>query len=157
MGEIVRLGHLIMSIHRVNVFISHSWRHSGHYDTLESWIFNEKWNVGAASLDLHDFSVPKNYPIKSFDSDKELRESIYAKISRSHVVVIPTGMYSSYSTWIQKEIEGAQAYNKPILAVNPWGQERKSSVVLMNSTDNCGWNKQSVINKIWQLYYANEN
>ena len=32
----------------------------------------------------------------------------------SHVVVIPTGMYTNYSRWIKKEIDSSSGYNKPI-------------------------------------------
>src|SRR5690349_11544129 len=53
-------------------------------------------------------------------NDRAVRAAIFDKISRSHIVIIPTGMYVNYSKWIQKEIEGAQGYGKPILAVNPW-------------------------------------
>lgn len=67
------------------------------------------------------------------------------------VVVIPTGMYASYSKWIGKEINGAQAYLRPILAVNPWAQERKSSVVVNAAHKYVGWNSQSVVKGIWQL------
>ena len=63
------------------------------------------------------------------------------------------GMYANYSEWIQKEIDGANAYNKPILAVNPWGQERKSSVVHSACSKMVGWNSKSVVNGIWNLYY----
>jgi len=83
-----------------------------------------------------------------------LQDAISNKIDRSHVVVIPSGMYATYSNWIQKEINGAKQYNKPILAVNPWGQLKKAGVVLNNSDDGVGWNKQSLINAIWQLYSA---
>ncbi|WP_303832457.1 TIR domain-containing protein [Asticcacaulis taihuensis] len=89
-----------MSVHRINVFISHSWCYSNHYDTLEKWIFGEKWSSGSASLDFHDFSVPKDYPITNFTTDKQLRDAIYDKIARSHVVVIPTGMYANYGNYI---------------------------------------------------------
>ena len=70
------------------------------------------------------------------------------------MVVIPSGMYTNYSKWIQKEIDGAKEYEKPILAVNPWGQKKKAGIVLDNTDDGVGWNKKSVINAIWQLYYA---
>ena len=96
-----------MSTHQIHVFISHSWSYSKHYDTLADWIFNENWTSGQASLDFRDFSVPKDDPIHDADTDKALREAIYAKIARSHVIVIPTGMYANYSKWIKKEIEGA--------------------------------------------------
>lgn len=109
--------------------------------------------MGQASLDFRDFSIPKDDPIHNAKTDQALQEAIFNKIARSHVVVIPSGMYANYSKWIQKEIDGAKAYSKPILAVNPWGQQKKSGVVLNNADDGVGWNKQPIINAIWQLYY----
>lgn len=143
-----------MSTRQIHVFISHAWAHSHHYNTLSSWIFCEPWSVGQASLDFRDYSVPKDNPIHNVQSTQALQDAIYNQISRSHVVIIPSGMYTAYSKWIQKEIDGAKLYNKPILAVNPWGQERKAGVVLNNADDGVGWNKQPLINAIWQLYYA---
>ena len=141
-----------MSEHQIHVFISHSWAYSGHYETLADWIFDENWSVGQASLVIQDYSVPRNDPVHNAPTDRALREAIYAKIARSHVIVIPTGMYANYSKWIQKEIAGANQYGKPILAVNPWDQERKSSTVLDSAKDSVGWNKQPIIGKIWNLY-----
>lgn len=142
-----------MSTHQIHVFISHSWAYSDHYDTLSSWIFEKSWSVGQASLDLRDFSVPKDDPIHDAPTERELREAIYNQIKRSHVIVIPTGMYASYSEWIQKEIDGSIEYEKPILAVNPWGQQRTASVVSGAAAMTVGWNSQSVIKGIWDLYY----
>lgn len=142
-----------MSTRQIHVFISHAWAHSHHYETLASWIFGESWSVGQASLDFRDYSVPKDNPIHNVDSAKALQDAIFAQIARSHVIVIPSGMYATHSKWIQKEIDGAKAYGKPILAVNPWAQERKSEVVLTHAEGSVGWNKQPVINEIWRLYY----
>ena len=142
-----------MSTHQIHVFISHSWTYSGHYVTLSSWIFEENWRVGQASLNLYDFSVPKNDPIHNMPTKSKLKDAIYNQIRRSHVIVIPMGMYASYSEWIQKEIDGANTYNKPILAVNPWGQERKPSVVCLACSKMVGWSKKSVVDGIWDLYY----
>lgn len=141
-----------MSTHQIHVFISHAWDHSQHYDTLASWIFEEKWSVGQASLDFRDFSIPKHDPIHNAPTKPELKQAIFDKIARSHVIVIPTGMYASYSEWIQKEIAGANLYTKPILAVIPRGQERNAEVVLTNASAEVGWNKQSLIQSIWDLY-----
>jgi MTH538 TIR-like domain (DUF1863) len=142
-----------MSTRQIHVFISHAWAYSGHYDMLAAWIFNETWTVGQASLDFRNFSIPKNDPIHNVTSSLQLKTAIFNQIARSHVIVIPSGMYVNHSNWIQKEIDGAKAYGKPILAVNPWGQEKKSGVVLSNADQGVGWNKQPVINAIWQLYY----
>jgi hypothetical protein len=46
----------------------------------------------------------------------QLKNAIYNQISRSHVIVIPSGMYANYSKWIKQEIKGSKTYNKPILA-----------------------------------------
>lgn len=142
-----------MSTHQIHVFISHSWSYSTHYDTLANWIFDRSWSVGRASLDLRNYSVPRSDPILGARNDRQLREAIHRQIARSHVLVIPTGMYASYSKWIGKEIDGADLYRKPILGVNPWAQLRTSSVVGAAAAMTVGWNSRSVVSGIWELYY----
>jgi hypothetical protein len=122
---------------------------------LESWIFKEPWSVGQASLDFRNYSVPKDDPIHDAPNDKALKEQIFRQIGLSHVIVIPTGMYAHHSKWIQKEIDGAKAYEKPILAVNPWGQQRTPSVVGRAATKTVGWNKTPLVQAIWELYRDN--
>lgn len=141
-----------MSVHRIHIFISHSWTYSDHYLKLWEWIFQGNWRYGQASVRFSDYSVPEDDPIDNAPTDRELREAIYRKIERSHVVIIPTGMYVNYSKWIRKEIAGSRAKSKPILGVNPWGQKRASSVVSAAATKLVHWNKTSVVNGIWELY-----
>ena len=141
-----------MSTYQIHVFISHSWSYSGHYDTLADWIFEQNWSSGQASLVFHDYSVPKNDPIHDAPSDRALQNAIFNQISRSHVVVIPLGMYANYSKWIKKEIAGANSYAKHILGVDPWGQQRSSSVVANAAKETVGWNSKSVVDGIWRLY-----
>jgi hypothetical protein len=141
-----------MSTWQIHVFISHSWQYSEHYDTLAEWIFSRSWRSGQASITMCDFSVPKTDPIVGAGTDAELQAAIYAQIARSHVVVIPTGMYANYSKWIGKEIRGAAHHSKPILAVNPWGQIRASSVVANAAQRVVGWNASSVAQGIVELY-----
>ena len=141
-----------MSTRQIHVFISHAWAYSGHYETLADWIFNGNWSVGQASLDFKDFSVPIDDPIHHARNDKQLKDALFNKISRSHVIVIPTGMYANYSKWLQKEIDGASGYSKPILAVNPWKQQKTSSIVGNAAQKLVGWNKKPVVSGIWELY-----
>ena len=149
---IIFKGSKLMSEHKIHVFISHSWTYSDHYDKLAEWIFENSWKSGQATIKFYDYSVPKNDPIHNAPTKRELRDAIYAKISRSHVIVIPTGMYTHYSEWIGKEIDGSIAYGKPILAVDPWGQQRSSSVVIRAADKYVGWNSNSVVAGIWSLY-----
>jgi hypothetical protein len=144
-----------MSTRQIHIFISHAWAYSGHYETLASWIFEERWSVGQASIDFRNFSIPRNDPIHNVTSAVMLQNAIFNQIARSHVIAIPSGMYAHYRHWIQKEIDGAKFYSKPILAVNPWGQQRRAGVVLKNADDGVGWNKEPLINAIWRLYCRN--
>ena len=100
--------------------------------------------------------MPKDDPIHNARTVAALRIAIFNQIARSHVVVIPTGMYAHYSKWILEEIEGASSYQKPIVAVNPWGQQRGSGVVSAAAAKTVGWNKQSVIDAICDLHFRGE-
>jgi hypothetical protein len=142
-----------MSQHQVHVFISHSWRYSEVYDKLEEWLFSKYYQTGQARIDFRNYSVPKHDPIHNAANADELRAAIYKQIAMSHVVVIPTGMYTTHSKWIQQEINGANYYQKPILAVNPRGQERTSGIVVENSKLHVGWTSASVVQGVWDLYY----
>ena len=93
----------------------------------------------------------KDNPIHYAPNEASLKAAIYQRIDMASVVVIPTGMYANYSNWIGKEIEGAKDFYKPILAVNPWAQEKKSSIVLAASDKYVGWNKQTVVQGVWDL------
>ena len=135
----------------MNVFISHSWSYSNHYDRLAEWIFDEAWTLNGQRIQFINTSVPRDNPIHFAPNDAALQQAIYQRIANSHVVVIPTGMYANYSKWIRKEIDGAKVYRKPILAVDPWAQKRASSVVADAADDAVGWNKQPIINAVWRL------
>lgn len=138
-------------MYHIPIFISHSWSYPGHYETLAEWLFGNQWNVNGIPIEFQDVSVPKSHPIHNAPNSAALKSAIFSRIIQAKVVVIPTGMYVNYSNWIAKEIEGAKYYGKPILAVNPWGQEKKSSDVVSASDANVGWNKQSVIKAVWNL------
>lgn len=138
--------------HKIHIFISHSWSYSGHYKTLADWILYEPWNVDGTPIEFYDFSIPEDNPIHNVERTADLKEAIDHRIMASHVAVIPAGMYAGYSRWIKHEISGAKDYGVPILAVDPWGQQRSSSVVISSADDSCGWNKKTVAQKIWNLY-----
>ena len=89
--------------------------------------------------------MPRSDPIHDARNDLALRNAIYNQISRSHIVIIPTGMYAHYSKWIRKEIDGAKYYGKPILAVNPHGQQRVAGVVAAAADQTVNWSSNSIV------------
>jgi hypothetical protein len=127
-----------------NLFLSHSWAYGDAYDKLEKMITNRPY------FSWKDFSVPKNDPIHS-RNDRELREAIDNKIRLCHAIIVLAGVYSTYSKWINIEIQIAQSYGKPIIAIQPWGAEKTSKTVKDAATRVVGWNTESIINAIKEL------
>lgn len=130
-----------------NIFISHSWAYSDAYDKLTTMLKN-------SGLDYKDYSVPKNDPIHTNGSDKQLYEAIKSKIAPTSVVLIMAGVYSSYSKWIDKEIQISknEFYTpKKIIAIEPWGSERTSFKVKSNADKIVAWQTSSIVSAIKEL------
>lgn len=113
---------------------------------MQNWlIFFDKY----PSFKWSDYSVPINDPIHTRGTDRELYEAIKGKIQLVNCVVIMAGVYSSYSKWINKEIEiSKQIFDKPIIAVEPWDSERTSILVKENADVVVKWNSASIISAI---------
>lgn len=128
-----------------NLFISHSWSYSDAYQSLINLLDNDRY------FKYKDYSVPKDDPIHMRGTDKELKKAIANQMSPASCVIILAGVYSTYSKWIKIEIDLAKNYfscPKKIIAVEPWGSERTSSVVKDNADRIVKWNTRSIIDAI---------
>lgn len=128
-----------------HLFISHSWTYGDAYDGLTKLLKSKP------HFNYSDYSVPKNDPIHTNGTDKDLKEAIDRKIRPCGVVIILAGLYSTYSKWIKKEIDIAQKYEKPILAIEPWGSERTSTVVKDAADRIVKWRTESIVTAIREL------
>lgn len=131
------------------IFISHSWSYSDQYDKIESFLTQE-------GVYYYNHSVPKNDPIHTNGTVWELKSAIEAKIKGCSCVIILAGVYATYSKWINIEIELANKYNKPIIAVQPWGAEHTSIPVKNAAKTIVGWNAKSVADAVrnYALYQS---
>lgn len=130
-----------------HLFISHSWTYFDQYTRLINLLNN-------SGLKYKNYSVPKDDPLHTNGSDKQLYDAIKQQIANSSIVIILAGVYSSYSKWIDKEIEiakdGFQA-PKPILAIEPFGAEKTSKKVKDNANEIVKWNTNSIVGAIKRL------
>ena len=124
-----------------NLFISHSWNYSDAYIKVVGMLEDGR-------IEYKNHSVPKDDPIHTRGTDRELEQAIRNKMSGTHCIIIMAGVYSSYSKWIQKEIKIALEMGKPIIAIKPWAQTRISTIVQNNSDIMVGWNSKSIIDAI---------
>lgn len=124
-----------------HLVISHSWTYAERYETIRTWLDN------APNFQWSDYSVCCNKPLDT-KTDAELKEKLKNRISLSNAVIVISGMYATYSKWIDFEIDTAIELNKPIIGVRPWGQERIPTKIQDNSTTLVGWNSKSVIDAV---------
>lgn len=131
-----------------NLFISHSWNYSDAYDKLINLLDTRSY------FSYSNYSVPKDDPLHTSGTDKALYAAIKKKVSPCSVVLILAGVYSSYSKWIDKEIQIAQtefSSIKPIIAIKPRGSQQTSTTVTEAADKIVGWNTESIVSAIREL------
>jgi hypothetical protein len=127
------------------LFISHSWTYdSERYDKMLQFFEEQR-------LDYYNHSVPIYDPVHTNGTDRQLRDAIEAKIRGTSCIIILAGVSSSYSKWIIKEIEVANSFYKPIIAVEPWASERTSQIVKQNADRIVKWQGKSIVDAIKEL------
>jgi len=128
-----------------DLFISHAWQYNVEYYKLVDMLNkanNFKWR---------NYSVPEHDP--AVDPDTEVGKNKLVAILKNQIrpvncVLVLSGMYVSYHYWIQKEIDIASEYNKPIVGIKPWGQQKVPTAVQNVAKTMVGWNTDSIIKAI---------
>ena len=129
------------SLRDYHILISHSWDYSSDYETIKRWLDE------APNFMWTNYSVPLTNPLDG-NGKRELKEKLRNRISLCSCVIILSGMYVSYSEWIDYEIDTAMELGKPIIGVKPRGQERIPNKVSDNADIMVGWNSSSVVQAV---------
>jgi len=125
-----------------NLFISHSWSYSDAYEKLIALLDSRKY------FSYRNYSVPIDDPIHTRGTDRELHAAIMRRIAPCSCVLMLAGVYSTHSKWINREIAICTtefATKKPIVAIEPWGAERTSTIVRNSADIVVKWNTESVV------------
>lgn len=86
----------------MRLLIAPTWAHSDAYDGLVNLLNSSPY------FDYKNYSVPKDDPIHDAEDDYQLKEAIKNQMQHASCVLILAGIYSTYSKWINIEIELAQ-------------------------------------------------
>mgnify|MGYP004530537603 FL=1 len=131
-----------------NLFISHSWAYSDAYEKLINLLDS------APDFYYKNYSVPINDPIHNAQNDSKLKAAIKEQMSHASCILVLAGVYSTYSKWINIEINLAKkgfTVPKKVIAIEPWGAERTSLVVKKNSDQIVKWQTSSIIKAIKEI------
>ena len=124
-----------------NIFISHAWKYNSEYYNLEEMLNN------APYFTWKNYSVPQHDALDT-KTDRELEEALKRQISPCSCVLIIAGMYYNYRTWIQKEIDIAKTYKKPIIVVRPRVKERMPAELLSDDFYRVNWSTNSIVEAV---------
>lgn len=128
-----------------NLFISHSWTYTDAYEKLVALLEADH------NFKFRNYSVPMNSPIHNAPYQWQLKEAIKAQMAPASCILILAGVYSTHSKWINTEIELAKtgfSIPKRIIAIEPWGSERTSTVVKKAADEIVKWQTSSIISAI---------
>lgn len=125
-----------------NLFISHSWSYNDDYERLKGLLDS------CSDFHYRDYSVPKYDPVHNANSSRELRDAIRNQMKPASCILVLAGVYSTYSRWINIEIELAEQMHKKIIAVEGLGAERTSTVVKEHADKIVKWRASSIIEAI---------
>lgn len=128
-----------------NLFISHSWSYSDAYEKLIKLLDSDSY------FEYKNYSVPKDNPIHNAPTISQLRDAIRNQMSYASCLLILAGVYSTHSKWINIEIDIAKTgfyIPKKIIAIEPWGSEKTSTIVKHAADEIVKWNTQSIVNAI---------
>ncbi len=131
-----------------DLFLSHMWRS----DENSEYYRLEKFLKTANNFSWRNYSVPEHDPLGT-KTDKELQDALDRQIKPINCFIIVAGMYVNHRKWIQKELDIAKYYGKPIVGVIPWGQERTPVEVQNAAKEMVGWNTDSIVAAVrkWSL------
>lgn len=90
----------------------------------------------------------KNLNNTDVKNKSEITSAIKRKIKPVNAVVVISGMYANNREWMEKEIEIAQEYSKPIIAVKPWGNTNVPTYIQNVSDVIVAWNTSSIVGAI---------
>lgn len=127
-----------------HIFISHAWDYNNQYNTIQRWLND------ATYFTWTDYSVPITKPLH-VSGKNDLKQRLENRIAMSSCMIVISGMYATYSEWIDYEIDIAVKYKKPIIGIRPWNQQRVPIKIQQNATTLVGWNSASVISAIRQF------
>jgi hypothetical protein len=140
----------------INIYASHAWSHGDGYEKLFRLIQAETVDTArsenrfAARLN----GLPKHDPAHVSPADDELRSAMRYPMSRSQVLVVPTGAYGRFARWIDLEIELARTgydARRRILAIDLFAPDAKPTPVQRFADRVIPWTRNGIIAALTEL------
>jgi hypothetical protein len=74
-----------------------------------------------------------------------LREALRNQIKNAEVVLVLSSLYRDNRDWVTYEMDAAQALDKPLIAIEPFGAVDVPAEVSKRAAEVVGWNSRSIV------------
>ena len=130
-----------------DIFISHAWKYGDEYDRLITLLDN------FPNFKYRNYSAPQYQPLHNLDctdvvTASEIKDAIQRKIRPVNAVLVISGMYYNYRTWMQYELDTAANMYKPIIAIQPFGNVQMPAAISSKANVIVNWNSSSIVDAI---------
>ena len=132
------------------LFISHAWDYNDDYEGVVSLLNQDPtflWRDVSVPF-TEPISLPPEFPRSYGRIVDELR----SRIREADCLLVIGAMYCHHRGWMQTEVEAAQQFRKPIIAIKPLGQERLPQII-HEADEVVGWRTAGIISAIRKLTY----
>ena len=125
----------------IRVFVTHTFETNADYhrvfEYLESAANFFYVNVGNAD------QVPGS------GGKEAVKEELLKQIKLSEVVIVLAGMYREHRDWITFQMDAAEATDKPLVALEPFGGiEDVAPEIAQRADETVGWNERNIVDAI---------
>lgn len=124
-----------------SLFISHAWQYNEDYNRLVQML------DGAKRFRWMNHSVPEERPKDSHDDDA-LLEALGNQLRPTGCVLVISGMYVAYRDWVQREIDLAAQWGKPMIGIKPRGSMAVPREVSSAAEVMVRWHTPSIVSEV---------
>lgn len=125
----------------IKLFVSHTFQeHDDYYRVFE-------YLESVPNFYYTNFSAPDQMPESG--GKEGIRDALREQIKPAEAVIISSTMYSENLDWVTFQMDVAQAFEKPIVALEPFGTNQEVPEEVAKRADEVvEWNARSLVDAI---------
>lgn len=125
----------------IRVFVTHAFEPHADYHRVFEYL------ESASNFFYVNVSNPEAMP--GVGGKEAVKEELLKQIKLAEVVVVLAGLYGEHREWIAYQLDAANATEKPLVAVEPFGGiEDAPAEVTDRADETVGWNERSIVDAI---------
>lgn len=125
----------------IKVFVTHTFENSGDYHRVFEYL------ESSPNFFYLNVSSPDSAP--QTGGKEAIKEELLAQIKLSEVVVVLAGLFNEHRDWITFQMNAAEATEKPLVAIEPFGGiEDVPADVAKRADETVGWNERNIVDAI---------